>query len=196
VQTSGPDGRPLAGAIIEGHTAPSAPSVVCSTVTDAQGQGALKDCGTSSLLHITARLSGYVAGTAEVPASQGAMVAITLIPVPTTQQSVTVQASDTKNPLAEASSSETRLPVESAKSTSLRPSTVIDELPLVPGVIRTPDGRVQVSGLDEVHSSLLINAASIYSRSCSRRTWRSTEALRQVWSARKRDPAETSGITA
>jgi hypothetical protein len=161
VQASGPDGRPLSGAIVEGHKAASDPSVICSTITDAQGQGALKNCGTSSVLHITARLSGYVTGTVEIPASQGAMVALTLIPVPTTQQSVTVQASDTKNPLAEAVSSETRLPVESAKSTSLRPSTVIDELPLVPGVIRTPDGRVQVSGLDEVHSSLLINAVNV-----------------------------------
>jgi hypothetical protein len=161
VQASGPDGRPLPGAIIEGHKAASDPSVVCSTITDAQGQGSLKDCGASPSLHITARLSGYVTGTAEIPIGQGAVVAITLILVPTTQQSVTVQASDTKNPLAEAVSSETRLPVESAKSTSLRPSTVIDELPLVPGVIRTPDGRVQVSGLDEVHSSLLINAVNV-----------------------------------
>ncbi len=161
VQASGPDGRPLSGAIIEGHTAAADPSVVCSTITDAQGQGALKDCGTAPLLQITARLPGYVTGTAEIPASQGTTVEITLIPVPTAQQSVTVQASDTKNPLTEASSSETRLPVESAKSTPLRPSTVIDELPLVPGVIRTPDGRVQVSGLDEVHSSLLINAVNV-----------------------------------
>jgi hypothetical protein len=161
VQASGPDGRPLPGVIIEGHKAASDPGVVCSSTTDAQGQGVLKDCGNSPLLQITARLSGYVTGTVETAASQGAMVQITLIPAPTTQQSVTVQASDTKNPLTEASSSETKLPVESAKSTPLRPSTVIDELPLVPGVIRTPDGRVQVSGLDEVHSSLLINAVNV-----------------------------------
>ncbi len=161
VQASGPDGRPLPGAIIEGHKAASDPGVVCSTTTDARGQGVLKDCGNAPLLQITARLSGYVTGTAETPAGQEAMVQITLIPAPTTQQSVTVQANDTKNPLTEASSSETRLPLESAKSTPLRPSTVIDELPLVPGVIRTPDGRVQVSGLDEVHSSLLINAVNV-----------------------------------
>ena len=161
VQASGPDGRPLPGAIIEGHKAASDPSVVCSTITDAEGQGVLKDCGPSPLVQITARLSGYVTGTAEIPVGQGTMVQIALIPAPTAQQSVTVQASDTKSPLTEASSSETRLPVKSAKSTPLRPSTMIDELPLVPGVIRTPDGRVQVSGLDEVHSSLLINAVNV-----------------------------------
>jgi outer membrane receptor for ferrienterochelin and colicin len=77
------------------------------------------------------------------------------------QQSVTVQSSNSQNPLAEASSSETTLPTGSAKSSPLRPSTVIDTLPLVPGVIRTPDGRVQVSGVDEVHSSLLINAVNV-----------------------------------
>ena len=161
VQASGPDGRPLSGAIIEGHRAASDPSVVCSTITDAHGEGVLKGCETPGLLSITARLSGYVTGTLEIPTGQRETVEITLIPVPTAQQSITVQASDTQSPLAEASSSETRLPVESAKSTPLRPSTVIDELPLVPGVIRTPDGRVQVSGLDEVHSSLLINAVNV-----------------------------------
>jgi hypothetical protein len=113
------------------------------------------------LLHITARLDGYITGSAEIPANYPSIVEITLIPVPVAQQSITVHADDEQNPLPEASSSETKLPTESAKSTPLRPATVIDERPLVPGVIRTPDGRVQVSGLDEVHSSLLINAVNV-----------------------------------
>lgn len=161
VQASGQDGRQLAGATIEGHNAASESSVVCSTITDPQGRGILKDCGTSALLHITARLPGYITGSAEIAANPPTIVEFTLIPVPAAQQSVTVHADDEQNPLAEASSSETKLPTESAKSTPLRPATVIDELPLVPGVIRTPDGRVQVSGLDEVHSSLLINAVNV-----------------------------------
>ncbi len=43
----------------------------------------------------------------------------------------------------------------------LRPSTLVDALPLVPGVIRTPDGRVQIAGQDEEHSSLLVNSVNV-----------------------------------
>jgi hypothetical protein len=38
---------------------------------------------------------------------------------------------------------------------------VAEVLPLVPGVIRTPAGRVQISGLDEEHSSLLVNSVNV-----------------------------------
>lgn len=48
-----------------------------------------------------------------------------------------------------------------ATSSPLRPNTLVDALPLVPGAIRTPDGRVQIVGLDEEHSSLLINSVNV-----------------------------------
>jgi hypothetical protein len=76
------------------------------------------------------------------------------------QQSITVQSSP-QSPLAEVSSSESKLPIADAKSSPLRPSTVIETLPLVPGVIRTPAGRVQISGVDEAHSSLLVNSVNV-----------------------------------
>ena len=161
VQAIGQDGLPLPGAAVEGHTTTPEATVVCSTITDAQGHGTLEGCGSLALLHVTASLPGYVAAGADIASSQQSTVEITLVPVPAVQQSVTVQAGNTQHPLAEASSNETTLPTGSAKSSPLRPSTVIDALPLVPGVIRTPDGRVQVSGVDEVHSSLLINAVNV-----------------------------------
>ena len=71
-----------------------------------------------------------------------------------------VQA-DSQGVLAESANSEAKLPLENATSSPLRPNTLVDALPLIPGVIRTPDGRVQVAGLDEEHSSLLINSVSV-----------------------------------
>ncbi len=157
VQAIDQDGHPLAAVTVEGHTATT---VVCSAITDAHGLGSLQ-CGGSSALHLTASLPGYLSASAEVTGNGESIVEITLVPVPADQQSITVQAGNSQNPLAEASSSETTLPTASATSSPLRPSTVIDALPLVPGVIRTPDGRVQVSGVDEVHSSLLVNAVNV-----------------------------------
>jgi hypothetical protein len=159
VQAISQDGRPLAGATIEGHTTTAI--VVCTTITDAQGHGTLEGCGDSALLHVTASLPGFVGAAEDIVNGERSGITITLMSAPTVQQSVTVQGGNSQNPLAEPSSSETTLPTESAKSSPLRPSTVIDTLPLVPGVIRTPDGRVQISGVDEVHSSLLINAINV-----------------------------------
>jgi hypothetical protein len=161
VQAISQDGQPLAGATIEGHRTTPDASVVCSTTTDAKGHGTLEGCGDSAQLRVTASLQGFFDAAQDVAAGERPAIKITLIPAPNVQQSVTVQGGNSQNPLADASSSETTLPTESAKSSPLRPSTVIDALPLVPGVIRTPDGRVQVSGVDEVHSSLIINAVNV-----------------------------------
>jgi hypothetical protein len=161
VQVVGQDGQPLMGAAIEGHRTTPDAGIVCSTTTDAQGHGTLAGCGDLATVHVTGSLQGYFVGTEDVAVGDHQSVTITLIPVPAVQQSVTVQGGNSQNPLAEASSSETTLPTESAKSSPLRPSTVIDTLPLVPGVIRGPDGRIQVSGVDEIHSSLLVNAVNV-----------------------------------
>jgi hypothetical protein len=161
VQAINQDGQPLAGATIEGHRTTPDASVVCSTTTDAEGRGILEGCGNSAPIRVTASLQGFFVAVQDVAIGERPTIKITLIPAPTVQQSVTVQSSNSQNPLAEASSSETTLPTQNAKSSPLRPSTVIDTLPLVPGVIRTPDGRVQVSGVDEVHSSLLVNAVNV-----------------------------------
>jgi len=40
----------------------------------------------------------------------------------------------------------------------MRPLTVTDALPLVPGVVRGPDGQVQIAGATEMHSALLVNS--------------------------------------
>ena len=161
VQAISQDGQPLAGAIIEGHRTTPDAGVVCSTTTDVQGHGTLEGCGDSTRLRVSASLQGFFVAVQDIAIGEPSVIKITLTPAPTVQQSVTVQGSNSQNPLAEASSSETTLSTGSAKSSPLRPSTVIDTLPLVPGVIRTPDGRVQVSGVDEVHSSLLINAVNV-----------------------------------
>jgi len=155
------DGGPLVGATIEGRGITPDPSVVCSTTTDAQGLGTLAGCGNLATLHVTASLRGYLAGAQDVAVHDSPAVNITLIPLPSVEQSVAVVGSDNQNPLAEAHSSETTVPTGSAKSSPLRPSTVIDTLPLVPGVVRGPDGRIQVSGMDETHSSMLVNAVNV-----------------------------------
>ncbi len=146
------------GWVVEGN---SGAGIACKTITDNHGRGTLSGCGDdSATLHISAHLQGYIAAAADINTKDETNLEIALTPLTSVQQSITVQSSP-QSPLAESSSSETKLPIVDAKSGPLRPSTVIDALPLVPGVIRTPDGRVQISGRDEEHSSLLINSVNV-----------------------------------
>ena len=43
----------------------------------------------------------------------------------------------------------------------LRPSTVVDALPLVPGVNRSSDGEIQIGGQGEQRSALLVNTSNV-----------------------------------
>ncbi len=158
VRTVGKDGQRLPGVTVEG-TSPA--GLTCRTITDNQGHGVLRGCGDdATTLHISAQLQGYFTATTEVNIKEVTDLEIALSPAADVQQSVTVQSSP-QSPLAESSSSETRLPIADAKDSPLRPSTVVEALPLVPGVIRTPAGRVQISGVDEEHSSLLVNSVNV-----------------------------------
>ena len=158
IHTVTKDGGPLPGVIVEGA---SPAGVVCKVITDNQGRGTLRGCsGDVTTLHISAYLQGYLTAATDINPKDETNLEISLTPAVDVQQSVTVQSSP-QSPLAESSSSESKLPVVEAKSGPLRPNTVIEALPLVPGVIRTPAGRVQISGLDEEHSSLLVNSVNV-----------------------------------
>ncbi len=151
------DRHALAGVTIEGR---SGSALLCKAVTDAHGLATLSDCGPAAGLRLTASLAGYVPVATGVPLQDRASIEITLSKKTVVQQTVEVQA-DSQSALTESASSEARLPVENATSSPLRPNTLVDALPLVPGVIRTPDGRVQIAGQDEEHSSLLVNSVNV-----------------------------------
>lgn len=76
------------------------------------------------------------------------------------RQEVTVQATPTE-PTAQSASAPTTLEPEQAKLTPAKPATLTDALPLVPGVVRTPDGKLQIGGSDETHSALLVNSVNV-----------------------------------
>ena len=151
------DRHPLSGVKIEGK---SDSALLCEAITDVHGLAKLTGCGSAAGLQLTASLEGYFPATTGLASQDTASIEITLAKRMVVQQTTVVQA-DSQSALAEATSSESTLPVEAATSTSLRPTTVVEALPLVPGVIRTPDGRVQIAGLDEEHSSLLVNSVNV-----------------------------------
>ncbi len=76
------------------------------------------------------------------------------------QQSVEVKG-EASNPVAETASGPAVLPPAKANETPLRPATVADALPLIPGIVRAPDGSVRIAGFGEDHSALLVNSVDV-----------------------------------
>jgi len=133
-------------------------SVIATALSDANGVVQIS-CPLHSHCLVTARLTEYKVVQTEVAAeSQEQDLSMTLIR--NVQASVTVNAAS-DDPIATSTANEMSLPMDQAKITPLRPATLIDALPLVPGVVRTPDGRVQIAGMGEEHSALLVNSIDV-----------------------------------
>lgn len=137
-------------------------STARAVVTDPDG-AATVECPRAVRCAIDLVLSGYLTVEHTIEANdaiEGTTIDITLAPAVQDRQDVTVQA-DTSGPLVETENSQTELKVEDTKLSPLRPATLLDTLPLVPGVTRTPDGRITIAGADEAHSTLLINSVNV-----------------------------------
>jgi Carboxypeptidase regulatory-like domain len=76
------------------------------------------------------------------------------------RQSVEVKG-EASNPTTEASGGGTTLAPTKANDTPLRPATLTDALPLIPGIVRGPDGSVRIAGFGEDHSALLVNSVDV-----------------------------------
>src|SRR5262245_42788909 len=64
-------------------------------------------------------------------------------------------------PLEQGASVSTDLQRQQVKDTAVRPTNVADTLPLVPGIIRTDQGQLKISGSSENRSALLVNSADV-----------------------------------
>ena len=77
----------------------------------------------------------------------------------TVHDSVDVHATAT---LVEQSSSiKSELPPAEVKNLPSRPTTVTDTLPLVPGIVRSPDGEIKIGGTGEHRSAFVVNQTDV-----------------------------------
>jgi hypothetical protein len=106
---------------------------------------------------------GYLQAETAVEVSEGSAaqdIAVVLSAAPLSKQSVEVKG-EAANPIAETSSGVTTLVPTKAKDTPLRPATLVDALPLIPGIVRGPDGSVRIAGFGGDHSALLVNSLDV-----------------------------------
>jgi TonB dependent receptor/Carboxypeptidase regulatory-like domain len=92
--------------------------------------------------------------------AQGQDIDVVLTSIELSKQSVDVKA-EPSNPITETSTGGTTLASSQAADTPLRPATLVDALPLIPGIVRGPDGSVRIAGFGEDHSALLVNSVDV-----------------------------------
>jgi len=150
------DNRAVAGVLVQ---LKAGRDVIASAVTDENGQAELT-ASSAARYEISATKDGFTPiRRNDLDLSQGTtFVKLTLVPE-ARRESVDVRA--TVKPVEQGSSPPSEVAPQIARDLPGRPATVADALPLVPGVVRTPGGGLQISGSGEHRSALIVNSADV-----------------------------------
>ncbi|HEY4380053.1 MAG TPA: hypothetical protein VGN01_06880 [Acidobacteriaceae bacterium] len=147
--------QPVAGVAIDVR---DSGGLLSTWTTDAEGHATVQ-CAAHPPCTATAKLAGFQ--TVQIPVQEGdADLTVHLNKKLAHTEEVTVKA-EGGDPLAVEETGQSKLAVAEATQTPLHPATLADVLPLVPGVVRLPDGQVSIAGLGEQHSVLIVNAVDV-----------------------------------
>jgi hypothetical protein len=135
---------------------------VCTCSTDATGKVTLPVSapGTYSL---KIQKKGYLALQTRLEVSGGNATQdldVVLTSAVMGHESVEVKG-EASNPVTETTSSPTILDPTKARDTPSHPATLVDALPLVPGIVSGLDGSIRIAGFGEDHSALLVNSVDV-----------------------------------
>jgi len=152
------NGSTVAGVQIETQIAGAAIAVVNS---DVDGK-ALVSCGGAKACSLVLHKDGYRRLVLPVKREQRDYATLEIELATTIHHTDTVDVrADVEDLLATSQYNQSKLSVAAATESPLHPATLIDALPLVSGVVRTPDGRVKIGGADEQHNALIVNAVDV-----------------------------------
>ena len=147
---------PVPGARVEIKAGDQAPIVALADETGHAGFS----CNPARYI-VTAGKEGFE--TAIVPGYEckpgaGGTLELTLKPAAPKES---IEVHETLSPAEVASEPSATVGRELAKDIPSRPSTVSDTLPLIPGIARGPDGKLQLSGSGEHRSTMMVNSADV-----------------------------------
>lgn len=109
---------------------------------------------------VTASKEGFEESAASAEITAESVVEIGLTLNPTINRS-SVDVTDTPPPVEQSSSQQYELHPAEVKTLPTNPATVSDALPLVPGVVRAPNGELKLDGSGEQRSSLVVNQSDV-----------------------------------
>ncbi|MGH9632475.1 MAG: carboxypeptidase regulatory-like domain-containing protein, partial [Bryobacteraceae bacterium] len=149
-------GQPLPGARLEVSSGEGLP---VSSETDASGRAVIPMPLPGSYL-VSATQEGYQPLRQELDIRAGETLDVEFVLTPLrAKESITIEA---EAPAVEqASSTAGPVTAEQLKWLPTDPGNVKDALPVIPGILRTPEGRLRISGGAEHRSSLLVNGLDV-----------------------------------
>jgi hypothetical protein len=110
--------------------------------------------------NITVVKDGFETANRAVQIASGANLSVTVV-LSVKAQVTSVDVKATVNPVEQSSSENNVLRPAEIKTLPTNPATVNDTLPLVPGVVRTPDGELKIDGTGQERSAMVVNQTDI-----------------------------------
>ncbi|MGE0131748.1 MAG: carboxypeptidase regulatory-like domain-containing protein [Blastocatellales bacterium] len=154
-------GKPVAAARVE---LKQSGKVISSILTNDKGEAEFVNAAPGAY-EITAAKDDFETLTqSDLKVAAGAPLEVRFIMVPKIKigEKIEVTASAaTAAPLEQGASPSTDLQRQQVKDSAVRATNVADTLPLVPGIIRTDQGQLKISGTSENRSALLVNSADV-----------------------------------
>jgi hypothetical protein len=115
-------------------------------------------CGTSN---VVVTREGFEEAHASAVVAGSALVEVSVILNPRINRSSLDVTDTAPTPVEQTASQDYKLKPEEVKVLPNRPASVADALPLVPGIVRTPDGELKIDGSGEQRSSLVVNQSDV-----------------------------------
>lgn len=159
VTASDESDKPVAGVLVEVKLKGT---VTASAVTNEKGEAEFASLAPGTYDVVVSKESFEPLTQDNVALTAGTPIEIkfTMIPKVQLTDAVTVQAGSQEQ-VVKAASPATDLQRAQIKNIASKPATVKDTLPLVPGVVRSTEGEIKISGSGEHRSALVVNAADV-----------------------------------
>ena len=137
-------------------------SVVATTPTNEKGEAEFSNLAAGTYEVVVSKESFEPLTQSDVVLTAGSPIEVrfTMIPKVQLKDTVTIQAGEGK-PIEKGASPADELHRATIKNVPDRPATVKDTLPLVPGVVRSTEGEIKISGTGEHRSALVVNSADV-----------------------------------
>ena len=136
-------------------------SVLATARTDAKGHAEFVDMKPGRY-DITATKAGFEStGKKDLEITEKPPPLVELVMVASLTHKESIEVTDKATPVEQGATTSNSLSAETAKDLPGRPATVTDALPLLPGVLRRPDGGLQISASGEHRSALIVNSADV-----------------------------------
>src|SRR3989442_14194252 len=152
------EGKPVAGALVEIRLNGSA---VATAITNASGEAEFLVFAPASYEVSVSKESFESFIESGVTISSGARVEIRFALIPKVELKDTINVKADNGTIEQSASTPAALQRTEVKTVPSKPATVTHTLPLIPGVVRTSEGEINIAGAAEHRSALVVNAADV-----------------------------------